>query len=99
MIESKRMRIDFFRILTGVLKYECDEPLNIILTFHSDRERDYISWGLEHNGHFSVQSLYNFLSFRGILEHHSLQIWSIPIPPKIRVFLCLFVKKQDTDKK
>lgn len=94
VLDSHGRAVQFARTPTGVQKYEWEELLHVIHSFHSDSNIDEISWGLEHQGQFSVKSLYQFVSFRGVLESSSLQIWKLPIPPKIRVFLWLLVKNR-----
>lgn len=94
VIDSQGRSVTFFRTLTGVVKYEWQDLLQILNTFTAAAPQDHITWALESNGKFSVNSLYQFLSFGGVQEIHAMEWWSLPIPPKIKVFMWLLSKNK-----
>ena len=51
--------------------------------------QDKISWRWDSKGKYTTQSLYSMLNYSGILTAHSLIWWSLPIPPKIKIFMWL----------
>lgn len=54
-------------------------------SFNSDNDR--LAWHWESSEKFSTQSLYKFLNHIGILTFHPLIGWTLPVLPKIRIFM------------
>lgn len=68
--------------------------MNIIGNTSFTHDIDILTWRWESSGTFTVKSLYYFLNFRGFQIPRPLTWWSLPVPPKIRVFLWLVAKNQ-----
>ena len=58
-------------------------------TISFTHSQDKVAWRWESSGIFSVRSLYSILNFRGVLVAHPMLWWTIPIPPKIQIFMWL----------
>jgi hypothetical protein len=46
------------------------------------------------NGRYSVQTLYTMVNDRGVRQVYPPVVWKIKVPPKIHIFLWLFVKNK-----
>lgn len=89
VISSQGLAITFTRTLTGVNRCEWGEVLQIIHSVSPTLAYDKICWTWESNGIFSIKSIYQFLSFRGVATLHALTWWDSKLPPKIQVFMWL----------
>ena len=50
---------------------------------------DGVLWALEKKGGYTSQSMYKFLSFRGVINKRMQRIWECRLPMKIKVFMWL----------
>lgn len=94
MINSQGQNVFFSRILTGVLLNEWNHLLHTLSQISFTHSTDRLSWRWESTGTFSVKSLYNLLNFGGIATDTPFLIWSLPIPPKIKIFTWLALKNK-----
>lgn len=68
MISSQGLAVKFPRFLTGVNRFEWEEVLHIIHSFHPDQQEDHLVWDWASKGSFTVKSMYHFLHFGGVKE-------------------------------
>uniref|UniRef100_J3MDK7 Reverse transcriptase zinc-binding domain-containing protein n=1 Tax=Oryza brachyantha TaxID=4533 RepID=J3MDK7_ORYBR len=62
------------------------DNLNIL---SQERAEDNLVWALDNKGVFSSNSLYNLITFRGVIDVNMQNLWSSPIPLKLKHFLWL----------
>ncbi len=56
--------------------------------------RDEVMWRWDNSGRFSVKSLYNFLKDGGVVDRRWTQLWTIPTPLKVKIFVWLLIRKK-----
>ena len=84
----------FRRGLTGVLLHEWHQVLELINSLAFTHGGDQMAWQWTSHGKYTVQSVYQFLNFRGVRKVKPLLWWKLPVPPKIRAFVWLLHKKK-----
>ena len=86
VILSQGTSIRFSRCLSGILVEEWQQILYLLSTSSFTHHYDKIAWRWETSGQFTCRSIYKLLNFRGVNDNKYVIIWSLPIPPKIRIF-------------
>ena len=61
----------------------------IASSLHLSNDCDSLVWTYTANGVYSTSSLYNIISFRGVIQVHIPAIWSLVVPPRVQIFLWL----------
>lgn len=89
VINTQGAGVEFSDTLTGISLFEWNELLHTLSKISFTHDMDKLSWRWDSTGSFSVKSIYQILNYTGILTRQPLLWWSIPIPPKIRIFMWL----------
>lgn len=89
VIATQGEGVQFTDILVGVSRIEWNELLSTLSHLSFTHEIDKLAWRWDSTGSFSVKSIYHLLNYRGVLTRQPLLLWSLPIPPKIRIFIWL----------
>lgn len=98
---SQGSNIHFTRSLSGILAEEWQQVLFLIsistssFTHHHDK----IAWRWDSSGLFTCRSIYKLLNFRGVNDNKNTIIWTLSIPPKIRIFVWLLLNNMILTKK
>lgn len=91
---TQGLSLHFNRSLTGILAVEWHQLLYIISTSSFTHSNDKIAWRWKHSGNFTVRSIYKILNFTGINDNKYAIIWTLPLPPKIRIFIWLLLNNR-----
>ena len=81
--------LQFNRQFTSIILSEWIQLLGFFPSHYLDSSPDRIIWRWTSSGLFTVQSLYKWLSFRGVTTNTCNTLWKAKIPLKIKVFIWL----------
>ena len=87
VITSQGTIVQFRRILVGTDQAEWTQILSIVSSTHLPNSLDTLLWRWDVSGKFSTHSIYMLLNNKGVLASYPLIWWTLPVPPKIRIFM------------
>ena len=90
--DGSNLKISFRRCVDNRLLHLWFDLLSIAQSVILNDEDDAIIWKLEHNGRYSVKSLYAMVNFKGITPVHVPKVWQLHVPPNIHIFLWLLAQ-------
>ena len=94
VILSQGHSIRFIRCLSSILVEEWQQILYLISTSSFMHHHDKIARRWETSGKLTCRSIYKILNFRGLNDNKYAIIWSLPIPPKIIIFVWLLLNNR-----
>ena len=90
--DGTNLKISFRRCVDNRLLHLWFDLPSIAQSVILNDDDDAIIWKLEHNGRYSVRSLYAMINFRGITPMHIPKVWQLHVPPNIHIFLWLLAQ-------
>ncbi len=66
----------------------------LISSIQLTTEPDGVRWRWDRGGRFSARSAYNFLVFDAVDDNRVKHLWSIKIPPKVKIFLWIAARNR-----
>ncbi|KAJ4815734.1 RNA-directed DNA polymerase (reverse transcriptase)-related family protein [Rhynchospora pubera] len=93
-----RIRLYLSRGNPSSLRAEKVQLLEILNGSSFPLEHDGICWHWESKGLFTVKSMYDFLSHRGIFDYTAKHLWKLKIPLKVKLFSWLVLNNRISTK-
>jgi hypothetical protein len=92
--DGRHLKLTFRRSVDQQLMNRWYELMSVAESIQFTGDEDAIIWKYECNGVYSVSSLYAIVNFRGITPVHIPTVWQIKVPPRLHVFLWLWVNNK-----
>jgi len=87
--EGVNLKLTFRRAVSQQLMLQWEELVQIAISISLNNEEDTVIWKFNSKGQYSVQSLYEVLSFRGVSPIHIPAVWKLSVSPRVHIFLWL----------
>ena len=92
--DGSDLKISFRRGVNNTVMQEWMSLVAIVESITYTNDCDSIVWTFSSSGKFSVQSMYNIVSFRGIQPVYTPVVWNLHVPPRIHIFLWLLTNNK-----
>jgi len=92
--DGSDLKISFRRGVNNTVMQEWMSLVAIAESITYTNDCDSIVWTFSSSGKFSVQSMYNTVSFRGIQPVYTPVVWNLHVPPRIHIFLWLLTNNK-----
>ena len=92
--DGSDLKISFRRGVNNAMMQEWMSLVAIAESITYTNDCDSIVWTFSSSGKFSVLSMYNIVSFRGIQPVYTPVVWNLHVPPRIHIFIWLLTNNK-----
>ena len=92
--DGSDLKVSFRRGVNNTVMQEWLNLVAIVESITYTNDCDAIVWTFNSSSKFSVQSMYNTVSFRGIQPVYTPVVWNLHVPPRIHIFLWLLTNNK-----